>query len=172
MLKGPSMAEQPFLFLSCSNMGTEKQQAQVDKKTDVMVDVEVDMQVDVGVEVPAVLAHGVQVGQGILLGLMGLLQPQLCLLPLPQCLLLHLHHHYHQSGTVSIAKRNQHHPGSVSKARTSVTAIGFRALKNALLWANPQHGNPATSVLFKLGAGNPACFGRGPWGEGREPTKS
>lgn len=69
MLKGPSTAEQPFMSLACRNMATDKQQAQVD----VMVDIMVDVMVDVKVDVPAVLTHGVQVSQGILLSLMGLL---------------------------------------------------------------------------------------------------
>ena len=40
---------------------------------------------------PAVSAHGLQLKQSILFSLVGLLQPQLCLPPLLQRLLLHLY---------------------------------------------------------------------------------
>ena len=49
--------------------------------------------VEGGQMVPGVLAQGLQVGQGVLLSLVRLLQPEVRLLPLPQRLLLHLCQH-------------------------------------------------------------------------------
>ena len=133
-------------------------------------------QVEVVVELPAVLAHGAQVDQGVLLSLMSLLQPQLCLLPLPQGLLLHLH--CHQTTTLEMLRL----PSEINNPEVSHMPRQVRLLDtngfNALLCSHGQtpQRTSASSTLLMIGVGTLpvlARLGQGALGrgEGQEPTK-